>query len=176
MGSKRKRADEVIPKLHFRPGVNDPELEATIVGFYRPREIVASLFPALPQETDKGSVSDGKLSESTVDHEIKTTVDLIPASTVDSAPRSTVDGKPASTVDLEVPDTGDVEPPSTGAPGSPGAPAPAPAGPGPAAEPPRAAVDWYTESPRNFFPAKRVRKITLAQDALSLTEEIVRAS
>jgi hypothetical protein len=35
------------------------------------------------------------------------------------------------------------------------------------------AVDWYTESPRNFFPAKRVRKITLAQDALSLTEEAV---
>ena len=35
MASRRnRRADEVTPKLHYRPGVLDPDLEATIVGFY----------------------------------------------------------------------------------------------------------------------------------------------
>src|ERR1035438_8969268 len=142
MGSKRKRADEVIPKLHFRPGVNDPELEATIVGFYRPREIAVALFPTLPQETDKESVSDEQPSESTVDAEIKATVDLMTASTVDRVPKSTVDrvtrstvdrepaatvghapqsivdGKPASTVDLVTQSTVDYEQQSTVDPGS----------------------------------------------------------
>jgi hypothetical protein len=40
MASKRnKRADEITPKLHYRPGVVDPDLEATIVGFYSSEKV-----------------------------------------------------------------------------------------------------------------------------------------
>lgn len=163
MATKRKRADEVTPKLHFRPGVNDPDLEATIVSFYRPREIAESLFPALLQDSDKQRVSDDRIAGSTVDHAPRSTVDAGLGSTVDRWTRATVDCEAASTVDPGSQPTVDPEVIELSA----------------LAVPSRSTVDlgstvdWYTESPRNFFPAKRVRKITLAQDALSLTEEAV---
>ncbi|HTW65836.1 MAG TPA: hypothetical protein VME17_14520 [Bryobacteraceae bacterium] len=47
MGKRSRRADEVIPKLHYRPGVEDADLEATIVGFYGDRSQVSRA----PKET-----------------------------------------------------------------------------------------------------------------------------
>ena len=45
MAKRSRRADEIIPKLHYRPGVEDADLEATIVGFYGKRDREDSLAP-----------------------------------------------------------------------------------------------------------------------------------
>ncbi len=57
MARRSRRADEVTPKLHYRPGVDDPDLEATIVGFYGTRQGAPPRSPILPQCIDNQEVS-----------------------------------------------------------------------------------------------------------------------
>lgn len=52
MPKRSRRADEVIPKLHYRPGVEDADLEATIVGFYGIRTAEEDVSPSEPIENE----------------------------------------------------------------------------------------------------------------------------
>src|SRR5579872_5141267 len=118
MGKRNRRADEVIPKLHYRPGVEDPDLEATIVGFYGTRQEGSAPPPTPVQPIDniKDKVSTDTVAvESTgtvsVDHadtvvvESPVAVSVGESDTVADVSRTTVSVGPRDTVVEDVKDT-----------------------------------------------------------------------
>lgn len=188
MAKRSRRADEVIPKLHYRPGVEDPDLEATIVGFYGAR--VAPSVPCSDQSqlqaNNNNPLPADTVIELTVAAEPTDTIAGAAADTLALAPQDTVaDGisdtvatrpatMPAATVSDErgravaaMPtDTVSPDPQATVAAISESTVAvdrsPAPAG-----------GFWCTEGKEGVFLASRVRRIILAQDALTHAEKSV---
>jgi hypothetical protein len=126
MARRSRRADEVTPKLHYRPGVDDPDLEATIVGFYGARQEVPAPSPGALQPIDrkginrpKDTIADGLKetvsadSRYTVAAESTDTVSTVPEDTVGPGQPDTVADEPAATISVEPSDTVAVEPTET---------------------------------------------------------------
>jgi len=226
MARRSRRADEVTPKLHYRPGVDDPDLEATIVGFYGTRQEVpvpctAPLQPIdntgvnciEPRDTvaadSSATVSVGTqdtISISTTDTVVHESQDMVSDSPEDTvafelvcSPDSVTAGDrpqergrrtyertankcPTDTVAVELRDTIAISSLDTvavvtsdtmasdisdtvAADISGTVAADRPAGP--------TKGFWYTEGKEGIFPVSRVRRIVLAQDALTHSEESV---
>jgi len=238
MAKRNRRADEVTPKLHYRPGVEDPDLEATIVGFYGDRGEEPVPSPAPSQRIDNNGLhrpADSVSAESkgtaavdpaemvatespaTVAAERQATVSASPKETVADGPRDTgaswspdtVVADPRDTVSVGSPrynltsgdraeersrrtyeriakqhptDTDSAESPDTvavvsGATVSFGSTNTVAVGPSEtvSADRPPGPTNgpWYTEGKEGIFPASRIRRIILAQDALTHAEESV---
>ena len=223
MAKRNRRADEVIPKLHYRPGVEDPDLEATIVGFYGARGEEPVRSPAQSQSIDNtGLTMPGDtvsvVSPATVSADVppatvapgqQDTVADDPTDTVSSGPPDTVAPDTRDTVSVGSPksrltsddraeegsrhtyegiakkhstDIVSAESPATvsvvsgetvsvGATDTMAACSPETVS---ADRPPGPANGlWYTEGKEGIFPASRIRRIILAQDALTHAEESV---
>lgn len=219
MAKRNRRADEVTPKLHYRPGVEDPDLEATIVGFYGARGEDPVPSPAPSQPIDNNG-SNGPVD--TVSAESKWTVSVDPSETVSAEPAATVAYDPRDTVSDGIIDTvvswssdtvsvdprdtvaaasskynltsgeriAKIHPTATVAAGSPdtvavvsgeavsvGSKNTEDVDPSEtvSASRPRGPTNglWYTEGKEGIFPASRIRRIILAQDALTHAEESV---
>src|ERR1035438_10308986 len=126
MARRSRRGDEVTPKLHYRPGVDDPDLEAAIVGFYGARQEVPAPCPGALQPIDRkginrptDTIADGLKetvsadSRYTVAAESTDTVSTVPEDTVGPGQPDTVADEPAATISVEPSDTVAVEPTET---------------------------------------------------------------
>jgi hypothetical protein len=215
MARRSRRADEVTPKLHYRPGVDDPDLEATIVGFYGTRQEVPgpSPVPLQPIDNSLNCQTDNIAVElkETVSADSRDTVAAGTTETVSGSPQDTVVPRPTDTVAAYPEDTVAIDPRDTVAVysrdsvtvGLPSAgdrteergrtyeriankyptdtvsvdtAATVAVGPETVAveRPPGPTKGlWYTEGKEGIFPASRIRRIVLAQDALTHAEESV---